>query len=326
MIYITGDTHGTIDIRKLLDNQITEKMTKDDYVIICGDFGLVWNHKKETRQEKKWLDWLNGRPWTTLFCDGNHECFPRLNALPVLSWHGGHVHQVRPKILHLMRGEIFEINGESFFVMGGASSHDRGPFKGDTHAVINRSWWPDELPSDEELVKGKANLASHGNKVDYIITHCLPSPFQEYLKHGAYPNDRLTDYFAELTKIVKFRHWYSGHYHCNIDVTPRVTVVFSRIMNLGTNIKNSETVVGFPKYRKNDTVFFMQGEETIFGTIKEVMPWGTLVNHQEPFYDIIPLEQTKKITVRETEILEKSMIYTGDPIEAEEAERLGEEE
>ena len=47
MIYITGDTHGTIDIRKLLDNQITEKMTKDDYVIICGDFGLVWNHKKE---------------------------------------------------------------------------------------------------------------------------------------------------------------------------------------------------------------------------------------------------------------------------------------
>ena len=42
MIYITGDIHG--DPRRLSMECFPEQkeMTKDDYVIICGDFGLVW--------------------------------------------------------------------------------------------------------------------------------------------------------------------------------------------------------------------------------------------------------------------------------------------
>jgi hypothetical protein len=62
MIYVTGDTHGSIDIRKLLENEVTNKITEQDYLIICGDFGLVWNYKKEDRKERKWLKWLNDRP------------------------------------------------------------------------------------------------------------------------------------------------------------------------------------------------------------------------------------------------------------------------
>ena len=63
MIYITGDTHG--NFRRFSTDIFPEQkqMTKDDYVIICGDFG-IWNDSPE---ERHWLDWLNEKNFTTLF-------------------------------------------------------------------------------------------------------------------------------------------------------------------------------------------------------------------------------------------------------------------
>lgn len=72
-----------------------------------------------------WRSWLNDRPFTTLFVDGNHEIFDLLNAYPVENWHGGKIHRIAPSIIHLMRGQLFDIEGKSFFTMGGAESHDR---------------------------------------------------------------------------------------------------------------------------------------------------------------------------------------------------------
>ena len=48
-------------------------MTKDDYVIICGDFGGVWIFAEESSREKESLDWLNNKNFSTLFVNGNHE-------------------------------------------------------------------------------------------------------------------------------------------------------------------------------------------------------------------------------------------------------------
>ena len=70
------------------------------------------------------LDWLNEKNSTTLFVDGNHENFTRLYNYPVEEWHGGKVHKIRDSVLHLMRGEIFEINDKKIFTFGGAKSHD----------------------------------------------------------------------------------------------------------------------------------------------------------------------------------------------------------
>ena len=44
MIYITGDTHADFLRFELEKFPIQTEMTKDDYVIICGDFGGVWNY------------------------------------------------------------------------------------------------------------------------------------------------------------------------------------------------------------------------------------------------------------------------------------------
>lgn len=48
MVYITGDTHGEIDVHKLTKKNfpIQKQMTKDDSLIICGDFGCVWDGQK----------------------------------------------------------------------------------------------------------------------------------------------------------------------------------------------------------------------------------------------------------------------------------------
>ena len=41
-IVITGDTHGTFDIGKVVRyfNEHEDEYTRDDYLIICGDVGL----------------------------------------------------------------------------------------------------------------------------------------------------------------------------------------------------------------------------------------------------------------------------------------------
>lgn len=108
MIYVTGDCHG--NFRRFQSECFPEQanMTKDDTVIITGDFGGVWFG--DSRDDET-LDWLERLPFTLAFVCGNHENYDALERYPVTEWHGGKVHCVRPHVLHLMRGHIFELEG-----------------------------------------------------------------------------------------------------------------------------------------------------------------------------------------------------------------------
>ena len=199
MVYATGDTHG--NFRRLTRKFFPEleKMTREDCIIVCGDFGGVWD---DSPSERYWLDWLAEKPFTPLFVDGNHENFDRLYALPEQEWHGGKVHKVRENVLHLMRGQLYEIEGHTFFTMGGASSHDiwdgildpdapdfRDQYKykvrtNQAFRILGWSWWPQELPSDEEYLTALAALEKAKWKVDYVITHCAPSGVQQVINRS----------------------------------------------------------------------------------------------------------------------------------------------
>ena len=126
-IWATGDIHGD-PVRLSAENFCEQKgfsgNKNENTVIILGDFGLIWKRDEESKEEKYWLDWLERKPFTTVFVDGNHECFPRIYSYPVAEWNGGKVHVIRPHVLHLMRGEVFTIEENKFFAFGGASSHD----------------------------------------------------------------------------------------------------------------------------------------------------------------------------------------------------------
>ncbi len=104
MIYFTGDTHREQDVAKINPDDKFPKgkeLTSDDYLIVMGDFGFVYDGGKG---DKFWLDWLESLPWTTCFIDGNHENFDLLNQYPQEQWHGGQIHRIRSNIVHLMRG------------------------------------------------------------------------------------------------------------------------------------------------------------------------------------------------------------------------------
>ena len=60
----------------------------------------------------------------SLFVSGNHENYDLLRNYPISQWHGGLVQAIRPSVLHLMRGQLYNICGKRIFTMGGASSHD----------------------------------------------------------------------------------------------------------------------------------------------------------------------------------------------------------
>lgn len=120
-VWVTGDCHGDFNRFATRNFPQLKGMGRDDCVIIAADCGGVWAGEREDGHR---LDWLEDKPFTTLFVDGNHENFDRLNAYPEREWHGGRVHEIRPHVLHLTRGRVFHIGGRSWFTMGGAASHD----------------------------------------------------------------------------------------------------------------------------------------------------------------------------------------------------------
>ncbi len=308
MIYVTGDTHGGSDVRKLLNPKNTSMLKKGDTLIICGDFGFVWNYKKEDRKEAQWLDWFNDRPYTTVFADGNHECFPRLNAYPEEERFGGRVNVIRPNLYHLKRGEIYTIEGNTIFALGGARSHDRGPHIDHNTGIIGKYWWEEELPSQAEYDHATENLKKADNQVDYIITHCLPSTLQDIVTEGKFPFDPLTEYLEALRMKVKYKHWYTGHYHIDRDLSDNISVVFAKIIELGKPVRSSVSVPGSPVYKKQDKVTFMLDGNACHGTIRNVYPWGTLRDHTTPYYDIVldEPETGKTVQIKEGDIVSLS--------------------
>jgi len=224
MIYITGDLHGEIEISKLnMKNFPQQKLLdKDDYVIVTGDFGLVFDNSKE---EMFWRNWLHERNFTLVFCDGNHECFPLLNKFPIQQWNGGKVHFINDSIIHLMRGQVFTIDDLKYFTMGGATSIDKH------RRIEGKSWWKEEIPSQKEFDEAMDNLDKHDWTVDYVISHtCSMRIMQErgYIKE----NNALNKFFDMLEKELEYKHWYFGHFHDDVKIDEKHTMVYYEIIRL----------------------------------------------------------------------------------------------
>lgn len=250
MVYVTGDTHGNFYRFNAENFPEQKQMTTEDHVIILGDFGGVWC-KEANRTEKCWLDWLNDRPFTTLFIDGNHENFTRLNKYPVEEYHGGLVNVIRPNVLHLKRGEIFNLEDKTFFAFGGASSHDiqdgildvEDPDWKKKASQLDRqnrfmyrvkglSWWEEELPSQNEMDNGLLNLKKYNYKVDYILTHCASASTVALLGQGLYEQDILTHYLQKIREKTDFNKWLFGHYHDNRVINNQEYLLYEQIVRL----------------------------------------------------------------------------------------------
>ena len=222
---ITGDTHGTIDIGKVVQffGDHEDEFDENDYLIICGDAGVCGfnpDMEKETRRILREL------PATVLFIDGNHEHHQRLNDLPADEWMGGKVHYIESDMIHLMRGQVFDIDGVSFFTFGEASSVDRYA------RVEGFDWFPEEMPTREEYEEGLANLGSRGYKVDYIITHTAPWEVAAALGYGEESNEETTfrRYLQQIADTAEYERWFFGHFHEDETIEDLFVALYNEII------------------------------------------------------------------------------------------------
>ena len=241
MIYITGDIHGSIDIAKILPENWneSEKLTRSDYLIICGDFGFPFlpsdysfeyttdeNALISRRTYEYWMNWMANRPYTILWVDGNHDNHKFWYNQPVAFWHGGLVnyHPLASNVIHLRRGEYYDIDGYTFWTMGGAKSHDK------LIRIPDISWWESEIPDRNEMHYGMSVLESHNYKVDFIITHTLPADFQYPICKCYYSPEPTGTFLNEIYRRTDFRYWFCGHFHEDINSTQhRVRVIYDDI-------------------------------------------------------------------------------------------------
>lgn len=228
MIFITGDIHGD---RDRLSRWRLRKLQEGDTLIICGDFGFLWD---DSKTEQSYLQNLGKRKYNICFIDGTHENFNLLNNYEISQWNGGKVHKIYGNLYHLMRGQIFEIEGKKIFTMGGGESSDV-----DIRRDVN-AWSKDEIPTQEELLEGAENLEVAGYDMDVIVTHEPPLKVKSFLNLNDNEMLRVTAlnaYFEELSEHCKFKKWFFGSLHLDKYISGTHRAIFKDVINIETGEK-----------------------------------------------------------------------------------------
>lgn len=217
MIYITGDTHA--DFSRFKDPML-KKLRKQDALIICGDFGFIWD---DSPKERKLLKKIGKLPYNVLFVEGSHENYDLLEKYEITEWCGGKTRQISGRLRQLMRGQVFEIAEKTVFAFGGGQTDDI------YELTEGSNWWAREIPSDEELAEGKANLEKVGNEVDFVVTYEPPSRMQDFLI-GSGDCNHINTYLSEIYEKINFKGWFFGKLHLNKVVPPKYYAVYDNII------------------------------------------------------------------------------------------------
>ena len=218
MIYITGDIHA--DFSRFKD-PILKKLKKQDALIICGDFGFIWDGSPK---EKKLLKKIGKLPYNVLFVEGTHENYDLLEQYEVSEWCGGKTRLISGRLRQLMRGQVFEIAGKKVFAFGGGQTEDI------YELTEGSNWWAREIPSEEELAEGMANLERAGNSVDFVVTYEPPSRMQDFLLGGISECSNINTYLSQIYEKIDFKGWFFGKLHINKLVPPKYYAVYDGII------------------------------------------------------------------------------------------------
>lgn len=80
-IFVTGDVHGVAEYGASRFSSrvwpLGRTLTRDDVVIVAGDFGFIWSG---SNTDKYWLDWFESKPWTT--------CLSTAITRTIICWRG----------------------------------------------------------------------------------------------------------------------------------------------------------------------------------------------------------------------------------------------
>jgi len=227
MIYITGDTHGKFEYRfKNLP------LSKNDMIIILGDAGINYYLDERDRILKEKLSKYSFKIFSI---QGNHEERPEnISTYIKTTMFGGDVfmEEEYPNLVFAKNGELYNFNGKSVLVIGGAFSVDK----------YHRLKYKLPYFKDEQLSKKEQKyiLKKHTNtSIDTILSHTCPLKYipTEAFIGGIDQNkvDNSMEKFLDLVEEnISYNKWYCGHYHIGKSVD-NLEFIYTRIKDFETD-------------------------------------------------------------------------------------------
>ena len=218
MVYLIGDIHG--DITQIMKENLHNngiKISRNDVLIVLGDFGIMF---KDTEQQRLALDYIGQLNYYVAFIDGNHENFDYLKSLPIVTKWGNKVHKLNNRCFHLLRGNIYKIEGHKYLCFGGATSIDRA------YRTLGESYWLEEEPSFVDInTLGKSIKDNSIEHIDFILTHTCSNLVLHKMKSIKPIDDgcktRLVlDKVYDLLKDIN-HVWFYGHFHTHETISKK---------------------------------------------------------------------------------------------------------
>ena len=252
MIYVTGDTHGNI-IGNLWPK--TNKLNKNDILIICGDCGIAWPHSDKNTMMS--LNFLQNAIFKTIILFGNHDNYDFAETLPIVgNTSNGFMremvfqNEVYDNIFIVDFPQIIKIDGNKCLFIPGADSHDienlAYPFEkakiydfqkdNKLYRVVHESWWPQESIN----IKYAKSLIDNSDKdFDYVFTHDCPANLNKIFKpFGEIARFKPTEgqlFLQDIADNCNYKHWFHGHMHSRLDYNNNKNhLVYHEIPNVDT--------------------------------------------------------------------------------------------
>lgn len=224
MIYITGDTH-----REFSRLNYIKDIKENDMLIVLGDAGINYCLDNEDISYKEYLKEFKIK----IFCvRGNHEERPEnIDSYKEIDMFGGKVYieENYSNLIFAKDGEIYNIDGKRFLVIGGAYSIDKN-----YRLLYGYKWFKDEQLSDIEMKNILEKVK--GEHFDIVLTHTCPykyEPTETFLNDIDQTKvDKTMEHFLDkVEESISYNKWYCGHYHIEKKIN-KLQFIFEKVYEI----------------------------------------------------------------------------------------------
>ena len=155
----------------------------------------------------------------------NSQNYDLLERYPIGEWNGAKIRRISGNLCHLCRGQVIALEDKRLFVMGGGES-DEKEFR-----AVQAKWFPQEMPTPEEIESARQSLKQAGGKVDFVLSHICSDRLKVFLGLAG-ESHPLGQFFTELEKSLSFQKWFFASLHLDKPIPPKHQCVYQQILPL----------------------------------------------------------------------------------------------
>ena len=243
--YVTGDIHGNFENYSFA----TRNCSPGDAIILLGDsgFNFYLNIKDMILKNR-----VNESGFITYCVRGNHDARPEnLDSMKKVYKEDiqnyVYMEDEFPNIFYLIDGLVYNFNGYTALVLGGAYSIDKA------YRIANHwTWYEDEQLSPEEMIQIEKDCS--GKDFDFVLSHTCPLSWQPQdlflssVKQLEVDN-RMETWMDNFKDKINWKYWLFGHYHDDRVIRPHVKLFYYNCESLEKIVKT------WNKYDKTGHIF-----------------------------------------------------------------------